>query len=407
MRQSPRPVKNTPAIPYGRQSISSSDIKSVVSVLKSKWLTQGPAIPEFEATLASFCGAKFAVAVSSGTAALHLACRAAGLSRGDEAITTPLSFVATSNSVLFTGARPVFVDIDPNTLNIDAAEIERRITGKTKVILPVHFGGYSVNLKEISRIAKKRNLIVIEDGCHALGGRYKIDSKWYRVGSCSHSKACVFSFHPVKTMTTGEGGAITTNDESFYKMLVLLRTHGITKDPQKFQNPDMAFWYENHSKQVSPWYYEMQELGFNYRITDFQAALGLSQLHRVKSWIKRRTKIAAFYDRAFAKLPGIVLRKNFPDSKPAHHIYILQLTSQARLSRVKLFAELLRRGIIPQVHYIPIHRQPYYQKLGYRKGDFPEVEKYYDQALTLPLFPAMKDSEVRYVVQTVLALLGR
>ncbi len=301
-------------IPYGRQFIDKDDIKEVVKVLKSDWLTQGPMVRKFEEALAKYCGAKYAVAVSSGTAALHLACIAAGLKKGDEAITSPITFLATPNAVLYTGARPVFADIEHDTVNINPEEIRKNITKDTKVILPVHFAGLPCDMPKIAKIAGKHNLVVIEDACHALGAEYKTNEKWVKIGSCKHSDMTVFSFHPVKHITTGEGGAITTNDRRIYERLKALRTHGIYKD-------------KNTAKK-GPWYYEMRELGFNYRLTDFQCALGLSQLKKLNRFIRRRREIVKMYEESFKANEFFSLPEEVENVKSSWHLYAIRLKDE-------------------------------------------------------------------------------
>lgn len=383
------------SIPYGRQFLSKKDISQVVKVLKSDWLTQGPAIGAFEKALADFCGAHYAVAVSNGTAALHLANLALGVGNGDEVVTTSNSFVATSNSVLYCGGTPIFSDIESKHQNIDPAKVEAKITKKTMGIIPVHFAGHACDMEAISRLAKKRGLFVLEDACHALGGEYKIGNKWHKVGSCSHSDAAVLSFHPVKSITTGEGGAILTNRADLYENLLRLRSHGVTKNPQAFENKDLAFF----KSEVSPWYYEMQELGFNYRITDIQCALGISQLNQLPSFIKKRQRIAKLYQQAFKNLSGITLPEEASDCRSAWHLFVIQFNLKS--SRAKIFSALRKAGLGVQVHYIPIHYQPYYQKLGHQRGSLPICERYYAQAISLPIFPSMNDSQIREVIRVV------
>src|SRR3989338_10997620 len=306
-RRGERIDKGRMMLPYGRQWIDEDDIKAVVEVLRSDWLTKGPKVEEFEKAMAEYCGAKYAVAVSSGTAALHLACLVAGIKQGDEAITSPITFVASANCVLYCGGKPVFADIDKDTYNIDPAEIKKKITKKTRAIIPVHFAGLPCDMGAIKKIAEEYDLIIIEDACHALGAEYGIQNpglrtkeEWIKVGSCSHSDMAVFSFHPVKHITTGEGGAVLTNNEKFYEKLLLFRNHVITKDPEKFTNKDLAFPLSSEPliHNPNPWYYEMQELGFNHRITDMQCALGISQLRKLDSFISRRRKIVSIYNQA-------------------------------------------------------------------------------------------------------------
>ena len=368
-------------IPYGRQWVDASDIKEVIKVLKSDWLTQGPRIKEFEDDLCKYTGAKYAVAVSSGTAALHIACLAAGIEPGDEVITSPITFVASANCILYCGAMPVFADIQEDTVNINPEEIKKSINQKTKAIIPVHFAGHPCDLEEISLIAQKNNLLVIEDAAHALSAEYKNS----RIGSCKYSDMTVFSFHPVKHITTGEGGAVLTNRKDLYEKLLLFRNHGITKDKKKM---------EHHN---GSWYYEMQELGFNYRITDFQCALGISQLKRLGKFLERRREIVNIYNKELSKINEIILPVEKPYIKSSWHIYYIRLKNSQR--RINLFEKLHKHNIGVQVHYIPVHLQPYYKKnFDYKVGDYPKAEEYYKSTITLPLYAEMTDNKIKYVV---------
>lgn len=373
-------------IPYGHQSVGAQDIKSVLSVLKSDWLTQGPAVAAFEKALCAYSGAKYAVCVSSGTAALHVACLAVGIKPKDEAITSPVTFIASANCVVYCGGRPVFADIEESTANIDCSEVAKKISPRTKALIPVHFAGMPSDMKEINRIAKKNKLFVIEDAAHALGATYK----GKKIGSCSYSDMTIFSFHPVKAITAGEGGAILTNNRGLYERLLMFRNHGITKDKSRLKKKDEGSWY-----------YEMQELGFNYRITDFQCAMALSQLKRVDSFIKRRNEIAAKYKKAFKGIPWISILES--DTKSAHHLFVIRIDFKSiKKSKEEVVRQLTDLGIGTQVHYIPVHLQPYYQKrFGYRRGDYPKAEKYYDEALSIPLFPSMNDRDISRVISAV------
>jgi len=376
-------------INYGKQTIEIVDIKVVNDTLQSDWLTQGPKVSAFEAALAEYCGARFTVAVANGTAALHLANLVMDLQPGDGVITTPITFLATANAVIYCGGRPYFSDVDQDTINIDPIAINKTITDTPgiKGIIPVHFAGVMVDMERIHSIAKENNLWVIEDACHALGGKW-IDSagKVQTVGNCSYSDMTVFSFHPVKQITTGEGGAILTNNEKLYKRLVKLRTHGMTKDPLQLE--------ENHGG----WYYEMSELGYNYRITDIQCALGIMQLQRNDEWVARRRELVNRYDTAFRTLDEI-RSQSHPDSEGgySYHLYVVRARN-----RKKLYDFLKVRGINTQVHYIPVHLQPYYrERFGYGRGDFPVAEEYYNQALSLPLYPLLTDKEQDYIIHQV------
>ena len=381
-------------IPYGRQWIDSDDIKAVIDVLKSDYLTQGPKIEEFENALCKYTGAKYAVAVSSGTAALHLAVLSLGIERGDEGITSPITFVSSANCLIYAGLKPKFADIDERTYCIDSDEIKRKITKKTKVIIPVHFAGQVADMKAIQRVANKNNLFIIEDASHAVGSKYADKS---RVGNCRYSDMTVFSFHPVKTITTGEGGAITTNNKRLYQKLILLRTHGITKDPKKL------------SENPGPWYYEMQELGFNYRMNDMQATLGISQFRKLGKFIKRRKEIVGQYNQSFKNVSGITIPFEKYKGFSAFHLYVLQIDfRKIGKTRAQVMNDLRIKGIGTQVHYIPVHLQPYYQKsFGYKKGDFPVADKYYDKALSIPLYPKMSNKDVEYVISQIKNALKR
>jgi UDP-4-amino-4,6-dideoxy-N-acetyl-beta-L-altrosamine transaminase len=380
-----KPIRDK-LLPYGHQWIDEEDIKAVIEVLRSDWITQGPKVAEFEKEFAKYVGAHYAVAVNSGTAALHAACFAVQIEKGDEAITTPITFAASANCVLYQGGIPVFADIDADTLNIDPEEIKKKINHKTKALIPVDFTGLPVDLEEIQEIARENNLVIIEDASHALGATYK-DNK---IGSISDMT--IFSFHPVKHITTGEGGMITTNNKEYYERLKLFRTHGITKDKDKLLNYD------------GPWYYEMQELGYNYRLTDFQCALGLSQLKKIDRIIQCRREIVKKYDCEFKDVPEIKIPQINPlDSNPAWHIYMIQLNlEKLKVGRKEIFEALRAENIGVNVHYIPVHLQPYYQKrFGYHLGDFPKAENYYSRAITLPIFPKMSDKDIDDVVAAV------
>jgi len=385
-------------IPYGHQWIDDSDIEEVVKVLKSDWLTQGPKVKEFEEALANYCRTKHAVVFSSGTAALHGAYFAAGISKEDEIITTPITFAATSNAALFLGTNIVFSDIKEDTVNIDVNHIEEKITEKTKAIVPVHFAGQPVDMDELLAIARRFGLFVIEDACHALGSTYK----GKKVGSLSD--LTVFSFHPVKNITTGEGGAVLTNREDLYEKLIMFRHHGITKNPDKFINKDLAFspYAAPLTPHTNSWYYEMYYLGNNYRLTDFQCALGISQLKRLDNFVLRRREIVSQYNEAFKEVDEIDLIKEKNDRISAWHIYVIKLRlEKLKKTKREIFDYLRSRGIGVHVHYLPVYWHPYYQKLGYKKGTCPVAEDYYERAITLPLYPSLNDSDVKKVIKTV------
>lgn len=374
-------------ITYGKQWIEDDDIQAVVDVLKSNYLTQGPKIEEFEKAICDYTGAKYCVAVSNGTAALHLAVASLGIENG-EGITTPNTFVASANCLAYDNLKPILADIESDTFNIDPKEIKNKISPKTRVIIAVDFAGQPAQMEEIYKIAKENNLHVIEDAAHAIGSVYPDGSK---VGSCKYSDLTTFSFHPVKTITTGEGGAITTNDEKLYQKLLLLRSHGITKD--------LSLMSEN----PGPWYYEMQELGFNYRMTDVQAALGISQLKKLNSFVARRREIVAKYNAAFSGQENYFVPIEQEGNFSAFHLYVLQIDfTKIGKTRKQVMLELSEKNIGTQVHYIPVHLQPYYkERYNYKAGDFPVAEEYYKKCLSLPLYPKMTDEEVDYVIKSI------
>lgn len=374
-------------IPYARQSIDAKDIKAVIDVLKSDYVTQGPKVHEFEKKVAGYCGAKYAVALNSGTSALHAACFAAGIKPKDEAITSPVSFAASSNCVLYCGGIPVFADILEDTVTMVPSAIEKVITKKTKAIIPVDFAGHPAELEDIKRIASKRGLIIIEDAAHALGAEYK----GRKVGSCSYSDMTIVSFHAVKHITTGEGGMVLTNRKDFYDKLIMFRSHGITRDRRMLINKDKGQWF-----------YEMQMLGFNYRITDIQCALGLSQMDKLDNFIKRRREIACFYKEAFSDMEEVRCLEEREYVVSSWHIFPLRINK----NRDKVFDKLRVGNIGVSLHYIPIYLHPYYEKLGYRKGLCPKAEKYFKETMTLPLFPKMSNSEIKKVITAVKNAVG-
>jgi len=368
--------------PYGKQSITSADIREVVKTLRSDWLTQGPKIGEFEDVLCEYTGAKYAVAVSSGTAALHIAALTLGLKPDDEVITSPITFLASANCIIYSGASPRFADIDEATACIDPVEIRKIITKRTKAIIPVHFAGQSCDMIEIYKIAKEHGLYVIEDAAHAIGSEYKSN----KVGSCKYSDMTIFSFHPVKTITTGEGGAITTNSKKLRDMLLQLRSHGITRDRKLLTQYD------------GPWYYEMQMLGFNYRLTDIQAALGISQMKRLNEFASKRRELVCDYKNEFSGNQRFNFLEEKPYSKAAFHLCPLLIDfSKTETDKKEVFERLKKRGLDLQVHYIPVHLQPFYKRLGFRKGDFPKAEDYYSKAISLPLYYGLKKSDVKRI----------
>lgn len=370
-------------IPYGRQNIDEEDIETVIEALRSDWITQGPQVEEFEARVAEYCGAHYAVAFNSGTSALHAAMFAAGIEPGDEVITTPLTFVATANAALYVGACPVFVDIDENTYCIDTEKIEAAITPRTLAIVPVDYAGYPVDIKRIREIADKHNLVIIEDAAHALGAE--------RDGAKAGTQAdmTMFSFHPVKHITTGEGGMIVCNNPDYYRRLRLFRNHGITKDKENLESND------------GPWYYEMQELGYNFRITDIQCAMGISQMKKLKKFLGERRLRAEKYDQAFHDVNWLQTPPTPPvGSRHAYHLYPLLLAGN--VNRIEFFTWLREHNIGVQVHYIPVHLQPYYRhRFGYKPGDFPQAEEFYAREISLPLYPGLTPEQQEYVINLV------
>lgn len=380
-------------IPYGRQSIDAADIEAVVEVLKSDFLTQGPAVPRFEQALANYCGAAHGVAVCNATAALHIACLALDLGPGDSLWTSAITFVASANCALYCGAEVDFVDIDPKTYNmsvealtekLETAEREGRLP---KVVVPVHMTGQSADMRAIAELGRRHGFRIIEDASHAIGATYGNGP----VGDCRHSDIAVFSFHPVKIITTGEGGMAMTNDPDLAARMALLRTHGVTRDPAKLQGePDGG------------WYYEQLELGFNYRMTDIQAALGASQLHRIDALVQRRRSLANRYDEALAGLP-LTTPWQHPDGRSSFHLYVIRVDAAVHASA---FTRLREAGIGVNLHYIPVPRQPYYRGLGFDPADWPEAERYYAEAISLPLFPDLTEDDQDRVIAAVKDVVG-
>jgi UDP-4-amino-4,6-dideoxy-N-acetyl-beta-L-altrosamine transaminase len=372
-------------LPYSRQRVGSDDVRAVTTVLRSDWITQGPAVEAFEEAFARACGSKHAVAMANGTAALHAACAAAGLGPGDEAVVPPITFVATANAVLYVGARPVFADVDPGTALLDPGAFEAAITPRTRAVLPVDFAGHPCRMDEISRIARKRKLVVIEDAAHSLGASWK----GRRVGSMAD--LTIFSFHPVKHITTGEGGMVVTDDADLARRLRIFRSHGITRDPKAL------------TRDEGPWYYEQQSLGFNYRLTDFQCALGSSQLAKAAPFIRARRAVAALYGKALPAVDGVRLPVERSGARHVYHLYPVQVPAPLRRAA---FETLRARQIGVQVHYYPVHLQPYYRHhLKTRPGLCPAAEAFYAGEISLPCFPGMRPGDVHRVARELEAAL--
>ena len=381
-------------IPYAKQNISDEDIQAVTDVLKSILLTQGPKIPEFETAFAEYIGCKYAVAVSNGTAALHLCAIALNTNPGDKIITTSITFAATANCVRYSGGEVVFADIDPETYLLDINKVKELLyaspKGTYKGIIPVDFGGRPINLEEFRNLADEFGLWIIEDACHAPGGYFiDVNGQKQNCGNGNFADLAIFSFHPVKHITSGEGGMITTNNEKLYHKLRMLRTHGIQQIPELRQY--------NHGL----WYYEQQELGFNYRLTDFQAALGISQLKRANAGLVRRKEIAAVYEKAFAGNPDIIRQPGVIGGH-AYHLYVMEFHH-----RKELYENLRKKNIWAQVHYIPLHFMPYYRQFGWKENDLPNTESYYKHCLSLPMYPTLTNEEQDYVIESILELIKK
>ena len=379
---------------YGKQSIDQNDIDAVVEVLKSDFLTQGPAIEKFEKCVAEYCGAKYAVAVTSATAALHISCLATGLGKGDILWTSPITFTASANCGRYCGADVDFVDIDPSTYNMSIAELEKKLQAaeiKPRVVVPVHLAGQSCEMDKIYKLSQKYGFKVIEDASHAIGADYKET----KVGCCKYSDMTVFSFHPVKIVTTGEGGMVLTNDKDLYEKLVLYRSHGITRDPKLMTGTADG-----------PWYYQQIDLGFNYRMTDMQAALGYSQMQKVNEFVSKRRYLTKRYNELLKNINGIQLPDQNEDTKSSWHLYVVRVDfSKISKTKNQIFAEMKEKGICLNLHYIPVHTQPYYENLGFKGGDFPNSEKYYEEAFTLPLYYSLTDEQQDHIVKSLVEVL--
>lgn len=371
-------------IQYGQQNLDEEDIQAVIDTLRSPYLTQGPKISEFEKEIADYVGTKYAVAFCNGTAALHGACFAAGIGEGDEVITSPITFAASANCVRYVGGTVVFSDINKETYNINPLEIEKNITSKTKAIIPVDFTGQPADMDTINQIAKKHNLIVIEDGAHSLGAEYK----GRKVGELADMT--MFSFHPVKPITTAEGGIIVTNNEEYYKKLKAFRSHGVEKTPYSLEQGD--------------WYYEITNIGYNYRMTELQAALGLSQLKKIDIFLDRRREIAQMYNDAFEKMPEITIPKQLLETNSGWHLYMIQLDKS--INRKEVFNRLREQNIGVHVHYIPVYWHPYYEKLGYKRGLCKTAEEWYERVLTLPIHPALSNKDIEHIINSIISLVN-
>lgn len=400
---------NNEFINYGRQWINNNDLNVVKNVLLSDCLTQGPQVKEFEVSLAQFCNAEYGIAVNSGTAALHISCLAAGIGIGDEVITSPITFVASANSIIYCGGIPVFADIDKRTYNLSPDELEKKITSKTRAVIPVHFAGQSCDMKQIVEVVKKaekkngNKIFIIEDACHALGSQYR----GKMVGSSAYSDMTVMSFHPVKHITTGEGGAVLTDNPELYKKLKLYKSHGITSDLNELNNLQSGFDQKHNIKK--PWYYEQVTLGYNYRITDIQCTLGVSQLQRLPYFIKRRRDIVNIYNESFKIITNIETPHEMNICDSNFHLYVLLIDfKKLGMTRTDLMLKLKKSGIQTQVHYIPVYLQPFYQKnFQNRYGDYPVAEAYYEKCLSIPLFPGMSDDNVQKVVDQIILFVTR
>ncbi len=394
-------------IPYGKQQITPDDIQAVVETLQSDFLTQGPKIAEFESAFAQYIGCKYAVALANGTAALHLCALALDLKPGNKVITSPITFAASANCVRYCGADVVFADIDPDTYLLDInkvrALLEASPKGTYQGIIPVDFAGRAVNLEEFRKLADEFDCWIIEDACHAPGGFFEgSNGAKQNCGNGNYADLAIFSFHPVKHIACGEGGMITTNDEALYKKLLKLRTHGITRESGLFTNAlDLAYGSESDNTAYPGWYMEMQELGFNYRLTDFQAALGLSQLNRADQGLARRIEIAQKYSSVFEKERAIISHSGLVNGH-AYHLYVICVEKRA-----ELYSYLRSKQIFCQVHYIPVHLHPYYQSFGWKQGDFPNAENYYRNCLSLPMFPTLTDEEQEFVIKEIKSFLNQ
>lgn len=371
---------------YAKHTVGKDDIKALEKIFREEWLTQGKRVGEFESKIARYCGARYAVAVNSGTSALHLATFAAGITSGDEVITTPLSFSATANCILYEGGFPIFADADYETGLLDPEEVEKKITDKTRAVITVDYGGHPSFFRELKSICARNHIVFIDDAAHSLGAVY------HQKLIGTQADITIFSFHPAKLITTGEGGMLLTNNKTFYERALLLRNHGITKRAKDFLY---------RSEQRKPWYYEMQELGYNYRLTDFQCMLGLTQFQKIQTFLKKRREIAHAYTKLFEGDKRFKTPKELEGCESAWHLYPLRIRDKS-INKEKIFQKCKEQNIFPQVHYIPIHTHPYYQKnFSYRRGDFPKAEAFYEEEISLPLYPTLKMSDVERIVKII------
>lgn len=383
-------------IPYSRQKISEKDITAIVDVLKSDYLTQGPKTPQFEKIVSEYCGVKYGCAVNSATSGLHIACLALGVGEGDIVWTSPISFVASSNCALYCGATVDFVDIDSSSYNMSAIALEEKLIlakkkgNLPKVVIPVHLSGKSCDMGKIHNLSKEYGFKIIEDASHAIGASYKNQ----KVGSCSYSDITVFSFHPVKIITTCEGGMCMTNDTNIYNLLLRFRSHGITRHAEEMKNKPDGLWY-----------YEQLNLGYNYRLNDLQSVLGISQMKKIDSFIKERNKLASNYDNLF-KSTKINIPKTDSEIYSSWHLYIIRINKDQGFNRNVIFEKFRNSGIYVNIHYIPIYRQPFYQKMGFKLKDYPEAEKYYKEAISIPIFPGLTNDEQTKVVSLIKQPIG-
>ena len=403
-------------IPYGRQWVADEDIRAVTEVLLGDWLTCGPSVSAFEQAVAEYCGAKYAVAVANGTAALHVACLAVELGPGHTGVTSPVSFVASANCIAYCGARPDFIDIDPatNCLSVEALEAYINSNGTPGVVIPVDFAGVPAALPELRCMADRYGFSLIEDAAHSLGSRYLAAGKWYNCGSCEHTEMAILSFHPVKTITSGEGGMILTNDAELARRARMFACHGLERDPARFE----AWSLDNNSGDISsssgaatqktaPWLYQQQLQGYNYRISDIHCALGLSQLRRLDFFVRRRKEIAKRYNEAFSSISKIAVPPIPQETDPALHLYAARLCDAYPGFRSRFITELKQAGVLTQVHYLPIYLHPWFRDtFGYALGKCPQAEKLYSEIVSLPLYPAMNDESAEFVIATVRRALG-